>query len=86
MKTAQCAESVTEPAIGVSARRESLCDACREKWDAWTGYQAPVGRWMQYPISAARSIESKSAQLRERGELIDWQCWMIREICLRDHE
>lgn len=81
MKTAQYAEGVTEPVIGVSA----LCDACQEKWDGWTTYQAPVGRWMQYPISAARSMEAKSTQLRERAELIDWQCRMIRTICFRDH-
>lgn len=62
-----------------------MCDECKEKWDAWTGYQAPVGRWMQYPISAARSMEIKSAYLKDRGELIDFQCRLIRERCLREH-
>lgn len=63
-----------------------MCDVCKGKWDDWTHHQAPVGRWVQYPRSVARSIESKSVQLRERGELIDWQCRMIRERCLREHE
>ena len=66
--------------------RTRMCDPCKEKWDAWTHYQAPVGRWLQYPVSVVRSLEAKSAVLSERAMLIDWQCRLIREVCLRDHD
>ena len=62
-----------------------MCDACQAKWDGWTNHQAPTTRWMQYPISAARSIEARSTQLAERAALVDWQCRMIRRICLANH-
>lgn len=63
-----------------------LCNTCQTQWDAWTTYQAPIGRWMQYPISARRSAEIKTALHDEREALIDFQCRLIRRICAEHHQ
>lgn len=63
-----------------------LCGRCQTQWDAWTTYQAPIGRWKQYPISVARSVEIRKALHDDREALIDWQCRMIRRICLEQHQ
>ena len=61
-----------------------LCDDCRTKWDAWTNYQAPIGRWVQY-APYRQSLDMRRAMLRARHELIDQQCRLIRAQCAEKH-
>ena len=59
------------------------CEPCQELYDGWLTYASPATRWIQYPINAARSMESRRTQLAELRDLKRRQCDAITESCKR---
>jgi len=59
------------------------CPPCQELYDGWLTYTRPATRWIQYPINAARSMESRSAQIADLYALKRRQCDDIKDSCRR---
>jgi len=57
------------------------CPPCQELYDGWLTYTRPATRWIQYPLNAARSAESRKTQIADLWALKRRQCDAIIQSC-----